>query len=53
MSSAKRHGGEIGTDRALARKLLSAQFPQWAGLALEKAALAGAAFVLQPVPLYG
>jgi hypothetical protein len=27
MSSAKRHGGEIGIDRALARKLFSAQFP--------------------------
>jgi aminoglycoside phosphotransferase (APT) family kinase protein len=37
----KMHADEVHTDAALARRLVEAQFPQWAGLAVEPVASSG------------
>lgn len=41
MSAGKMHADEIDTDAGLVRRLLAAQFPQWAGLPITPVALAG------------
>ncbi|MEE8337419.1 MAG: aminoglycoside phosphotransferase family protein [Dehalococcoidia bacterium] len=41
MCPGKMHAGEVNTDVALVRRLLAAQFPQWAGLPIEPVASAG------------
>ncbi len=41
MGAARMHVDEIGTDVALVRRLLAAQFPRWAGLPIEKVASYG------------
>ncbi|MDX6520868.1 MAG: hypothetical protein QOF08_1473 [Gaiellales bacterium] len=41
MSAGKMHADEVETDAALVGRLLAAQFPQWAGLAIEPVVSAG------------
>lgn len=41
MSGAKMHEGEVHTDAALVRRLLSVQLPQWADLPIQAAPSAG------------
>jgi aminoglycoside phosphotransferase (APT) family kinase protein len=41
MTSGKMHANEIHTDVVLAQRLVSGQFPQWAGLAIEPVPSAG------------
>jgi aminoglycoside phosphotransferase (APT) family kinase protein len=41
MAAPKMHADEIETDAALVRRLLAAQFPQWAGLAIDPIASYG------------
>ena len=41
MNAAKMHEGEVETDAELVRELLAAQFPQWAGLPVERVASSG------------
>lgn len=41
MSSGKMHADEVDTDAALVRRLLNAQFPQWADLPIEPVPSAG------------
>ena len=39
MSAGKMHADEFDTDASLVRRLLEAQFPQWAALPIEPVAL--------------
>ena len=41
MGSTKMHADEVHTDASLVRRLLTAQFPQWADLPIEPVASAG------------
>ena len=41
MTAGKMHVGEVDTDASLVRRLLAAQFPQWADLPMEPVASAG------------
>lgn len=41
MGAGKMHADEVVTDRALVRRLLASQFPQWAGLSVELVDSAG------------
>ncbi len=41
MSSGKMHDGELEIDAALVRRLLAAQFPQWADLPIERVRVRG------------
>lgn len=41
MCAGKMHADEVDTDAPLVRRLLAAQFPQWAGLPVEPVASAG------------
>lgn len=41
MSTGKMHDDELVTDPALVRRLLEAQFPQWADLPIERVASSG------------
>lgn len=41
MTSGKMHDDEVNTDATLVRRLLAAQFPQWAGLPIEPVLSAG------------
>src|SRR5574340_514096 len=41
MTTGKMHADEVETDAALVRRLLAAQFPQWAGLPIAPVASSG------------